>query len=121
GCLVARERLRVGEHRLLRTEEGNAAARDDTFFDGGLGRRNGVLDTVLLFLQLDLGRRADLDDGDAAGELREALLQLLPVVVRVGVLDLGLDLVDAALYLALFAGAFDERRRALREYDLAGP
>jgi hypothetical protein len=44
---------------------------------------------VLALLELDLGGRADLDDGNAAGQLGEALLQLLAVVVGVGVLDLG--------------------------------
>ena len=39
---------------------------------------------------------ADLDDADAAGQLGEALLELLAVPVGVGALDLGLDLVDAA-------------------------
>jgi hypothetical protein len=52
---------------------------------------------VLLLLHLRLGGRADLHDGDAAGELGEALLELLAIEVGVGVLDLGLDLVDAAL------------------------
>jgi putative effector of murein hydrolase LrgA (UPF0299 family) len=56
---------------------------------------------VLALLQLDLGGRADLDDGDAAGELREALLELLAIPVGVGVLDLGLDLVDPARDLVL--------------------
>src|SRR5438093_1576625 len=39
------------------------------------GRGERVLDAVLLFLELHLGGRADLDDGDAAGELRETLLR----------------------------------------------
>ena len=52
---------------------------------------------MLLLLELDLGGRPDLDDGDAAGELRQTLLELLTVPVGVGVLDLPLDLGDAAL------------------------
>ena len=56
-----------------------------------------VLDAELLLLQLDLGGGADLDDGDAAGELRQPLLQLLAVEVASRVLDLGLDLLDAGL------------------------
>ena len=39
------------------------------------GRRRRVLDAVLLLLDLDLGRSSDLDDRDAAGQLREALLE----------------------------------------------
>src|SRR6476661_6047514 len=69
--------------------------------DGGPRRGDRVLDAVLLLLELDLGVRADLDDADATGELRETLLELLLVPVGVGALDLGLDLVDAAGDLAL--------------------
>ena len=59
--------------------------------------------------------------GDAAGQLGEALLELLAVVVGVGVVDLGLDLVDAALDVVLGAGALDDRGLVLGDDDLAGP
>ena len=72
----------------------DATTGDDALLDGRLGVAHGVLDAVLVLLELDLGGRADLDDGDAAGQLGEALLELLAVVVGVGVLDLGADLVD---------------------------
>ena len=75
-----------------RVDQGDAAAGDDALFDRRAGRRQRVLDAVLLLLQLDLGRGADLDDGDAAGELAEALLQLLAVPVGRGRLERGLDL-----------------------------
>src|SRR5258708_26305660 len=71
---------------------------------------------MLLLLHLGLSRGADLDDRDAAGQLREALLELLAVEVRVGVLDLVLDLVDPALDRLGVAGTVDDRRRVLR-YD----
>ena len=80
----------------LGPQQGDATAGDDALLDGRLRRRHGVLDAVLLLLELHLGGGADLEDGDAARQLGQALLQLLPVVVGVGVLDLGLDLVDAA-------------------------
>ena len=54
---------------------------DDALFDRRAGRVQRVLDAGLLLLHLGLGRGADLDDRDAAGELRQALLELLPVVV----------------------------------------
>jgi hypothetical protein len=75
---------------------------------------------VLALLELDLGGRARLDDGDAAGELGEALLELLAVVVGVRLLDLGADLVDPALDLVGVAGALDDRRLVLGDDDLAG-
>ena len=82
--------------------------------------RHGVLDAVLLLLELHLGGGADLEHGDAAGQLGEALLELLAVVVGVGVLDLGLDLVDAALDVVLGAGALDDGRLVLGDDDLLG-
>jgi hypothetical protein len=67
-----------------------------------------VLDAGLLLLHLDLGRRADAHDRDAAHELRQALLELLAVVVGGRFLDLGPDLLDAALDVGLLPGAVDD-------------
>jgi hypothetical protein len=73
---------------LARAEQRDAAAREHALLDGRLGGVQRVFDAGLLLLHLDLGGRADLDDADAAGQLGEALLELLAVVVRGGVLDL---------------------------------
>ena len=61
----------------------HATTREQALLDGRLRVANGVLDAVLALLELDLGRRADLDDRNTAGELRQPLLQLLAVVVGV--------------------------------------
>src|SRR4030088_2115294 len=45
----------------------------------GTGRMHRIVDAVLALLHLDLGRAADADHRDAAGELGEALLELLAV------------------------------------------
>src|ERR1700685_3857042 len=82
--LVPRQ-LELLERELARLEQGHAATGDDTLLDRGLGVAHRVLDAVLALLALDLGRRAGLDDGHAASQLGQPLLQLLPVVVRVGV------------------------------------
>ena len=74
--------------RLGGVEESDAAAGNDAFLDRGAGRVERVVDAVLALLDLDLGRAADLDHGDAAGELGKALLELLLVIVAGGVLDL---------------------------------
>jgi hypothetical protein len=60
-----------------------------------------VLDAGLLLLHLGLGRGADLDDGHAADELGEALLELLAIVVAGGVLDLLADLLTRPLIASL--------------------
>ena len=62
-------------------DEDRAATGDHALLDARAGRRQRVLDAVLLLLQLDLGGRADLEHRDAAGELGEPLLELLAVEV----------------------------------------
>ena len=75
---------------------------------------------MLLLLQLDLGGGADLQHGNAAAELGETLLQLLAVVVAVGVVDLGLDLVDPTLDVVVGASTFDDGGLVLGDDDLLG-
>src|ERR1019366_562719 len=101
----------------LAAEQRDAAAGDHAFFDGRAGRVQCVLDAGLLLLHLGLGRSADLDDRDAADELREALLQLLAIVVARRRLDLLADLFDAALDGRLVARAVDDRAVVLVERD----
>src|SRR4030095_11993671 len=67
-----------------------------------------VLDARLLLFHLGLGGRTDLDDSYTANQLREALLQLLAVVVGGGVLDLSPNLLDASFDCAGGAGALDD-------------
>ena len=83
--------------RLGGVEQRGAAARDDAFLDRGAGRVERVVDAILALLDLDLGRAADLDHGNAAGELGETLLELLAVIVAGGVLDLLADRFGAGL------------------------
>src|SRR4051812_2709830 len=101
-------------------DQGGATTGDDALLDRGAGRGDGVLQTVLLLLQLHLGGGADLDHAHAAGQLRETLLELLAVPVGVGVLDLGLDLGDAARDLGGVAGTVDDRGVVLGDGDAAG-
>src|SRR6185503_11533016 len=57
-----------------RADERNTATGDDALFDGRASCVHRILDARLLLLHLDLGRRADADDRDAADELGQALL-----------------------------------------------
>ena len=70
--------------RLAGLQQGDAAAGDDAFLDGGAGGVQGVFEQGLAFLHLGLGGGADVDLGDAAGQLGQPLLQLLAVVLAVG-------------------------------------
>src|SRR3989304_3414044 len=87
-----------------RTGGGPPPPRDAPPPAGGPRRREGVPHAQLLLLQLPLGRRADLEDGDAAGELRHALVQLLAVEVGRGLVLLGLDLLHPRLDRPVGAG-----------------
>src|SRR4029078_7553229 len=114
------DQLELLERSLAGLDQCDATAGDDALFDGSLRVADGVLDAVLALLELDLGSRTDLDDGDAAGELGQTLLQLFAVVVGVGVLDLAADLVDPAGDLVGRAAALDDRGLVLGRDDLAG-
>ena len=81
---------------------------------------HGVLDQVLLLLDLDLGGAADPDHRHAAGQLGHPLLQLLAVVVGCRLLDQPADLVAAALDVRLLAGAVDDGHLLLGDDHLLG-
>src|SRR5581483_5056006 len=92
---------------------------------GGAGGLQRVLDAVLLLLHLGLGRRADLDDRDAARQLREALLELLAIEVGVGVLEHPLAAVTEARRLDGDGGEraaelVDDDRRERLALDVLG-
>src|SRR5215204_222737 len=106
---------------LLDPQQGHAAAGDDALLHRRARVGDGVLDAVLLLLELDLGGRADLDHAHAPGQLGQPLLELLAVVVGVGVLDLGPDLVDPALDVLGVALALDDGGLVLGHDHLAGP
>src|SRR6266545_1397243 len=61
GGLVALQLLGGAENGGLRAQQRYAATRDDALLDRSLGGGHGVLDAVLLLLELDLGGRADLE------------------------------------------------------------
>ena len=94
--LLVASPLKVLE-RLGGAQQGHAAAGNDAFFHRRASGMQGVFHAGLLFLHFGLGGRADLDHRDAAGQLRQPLLQLLAVVVGSGLFDLGAELLDAAL------------------------
>ena len=101
-------------------EERDAAAGDDTLFHGRTGRMERVFDAGLLLLHLNLGGGTDVDDGDTAGELGEALLELLAVVVAGGLVDLAADLLHAALDVGRLAAALDDGGVLLVDDDALG-
>src|ERR1700720_690424 len=102
------------------TQQGDAAARYDAFFNRRTGRMHRVVNAVLALPHLDFGRAADADHRDAARELGQTLLQLLTIVVRGGFLDLRLDLGHAGFDVGLLAGPADDGGVLLVDHHLLG-
>src|SRR5271157_4468684 len=115
--LVAGE-LEAVDH-LARSDQGRTAAGDDSLFDGRASGVQGILDEGLAFLPLGLGRVADVDLRDTAGELGEPLLKLLAVVLAVGRGDFLADHLGPALDLIRRTSAFDDRGVLAVDRDLA--
>src|SRR4249919_3715545 len=103
-----------------RVQQRSATARDDALFDRSAGRMKRVVDAVLALLDLDLGRTADLDHSNTAGELRETLLELLTVIVGRGRVDLLTDRADTTLDILAGAVTVDDRRIVLVDRDALG-
>src|SRR5699024_2526610 len=92
---------------------------NNALFNRSLRVTDCVLNTVLALLELDLSCSANLEDCYAAGELSQALLQLLTVVIGVGVVDLSADLLDAAVDLLLGASSLNDGGLVLGYNNLA--
>ena len=58
----------------------------------------GIFHASFLLLHFGLGRGADIDNGNTAGELCQTLLQFFAIVVRSGFLDLTTDLVNSVVF-----------------------
>src|SRR6202023_1255812 len=102
---------------VCRVDERDAAAGNLTLLECRASGLESVLDAVLLLFHLRLGRSADLDDGDAAGQLCETLLELLAIEVGIGVLDLRLQLLDPSLDRVGLAGTIDDGGRVFVDDD----
>src|ERR1035437_3095158 len=80
-------------------DQRHTAAGNNAFFDRCAGRVQRVFHARFLFLHFGFGRRADVDDGHAARQLRETFLQFFAVVIARRLFDLAADLIHAALDL----------------------
>jgi hypothetical protein len=68
---------------------------------------------VQLFPQLDIGRRADVDDRHSTGQPGDSQLQVVPVVLVLGTFQFALDLADPRVDIGFCARPTDECGRAL--------
>ena len=83
--------------RLQRVDQRGTATGNDALFQGGTGGGHSILNAVLAFLRLNLGCGTDLDDAHAAGQLSQALLELLAVPFGVHALNFAAQLLHAVL------------------------
>ena len=107
--------------RLLGAQQRYTAARNDAFLDSCLRGMMSILDASFQLLHFRLCRRADSDNGDAAGQLGKALLEFLAVVIRRSLFDLFPDRGDAPGDLALLAAPFHDRRVVFVDDDPLSP
>src|SRR5206468_4279822 len=107
--------------RFLRPQECNTAAWDDAFFNRRTRGVQRIFDARLFLFHLGLRRSADVDDCNAAREFREALLELLTIVIAGRLFNLTTDLCDAALDIGFFAFAFDNGGVLLVDGNALGP
>ncbi len=103
-----------------RPQEAHAAAGDDALGNRRPRRMQRIFHHRLAGLELGLGSRTDVDLRHAAGQFRQPLLQLLPVVVAGRNLDLPPDLLDTGLDVLRRAGPLHDRRVVAGDRDLLG-
>src|SRR5471032_917491 len=101
-------------------QQGHAAAWHDAFFHGSAGRVQCIFNAGFLFLHFDFGGSANLDHGNAAGQLGHALLQLFTVVVRGRFFDLHAHLLDARFDRRSLASTVDDDGVFLAHFDALG-
>ena len=68
-----------------------------------------ILNTCFLFFHFGLGCGTDLDNRDAADELRQALLELFSIVIAGCTLDLRPNLIDATFDRLCITGTVNNR------------
>ena len=90
--------IQVVEHR-RGVQQGDAAAGDDALGHRGPGRGQRVLDPVLQLGEFGVGRRADADDRDLAGQRADPLVEHVLVDSERGPLQLGPQLGEPELDL----------------------
>src|SRR5439155_13670439 len=107
--------------RFLGAQQRDTATRDDAFLDSRTRGVQRIFDARLFLFHLGLGRSADVDDCNAAREFRQALLELLTIVIAGRLLNLTTDLCDAALDIGFLAFAFDNGGVLLVDGNALGP
>merc|ERR1711884_43646 len=101
------------------SDQSNSASGNNAFLHSGSGGVESIGHTILLLVDLNLGRSSDLEHGHTAGQPRHPLLQLLLLVLAVGVLDLVPDHVDPLADVGLAASTLQQHAVVLGDDHLA--
>src|SRR5690606_28458572 len=119
GVLVGVVAFQLG-NSCAGTNQCNATARNDTFFDGCASSVQGVFNAGFLLFHFDFGGSANANHGNTASQLGHALLQFFTVVVGSGLFDLNADLFHASFDVGAVASAVDDRGVFLGHFNALG-
>ena len=95
GALIALQLLDKAVQPIGQLQECCSTTGNNAFFDRCTRGVQGILNPQLAVLEFRFRWGTDLDDGNAAGEFGDALVQLLAVIVGVGGIEFPLDRCDA--------------------------
>src|SRR5690606_27674134 len=74
------------------TDQGNTAAGNHTFFNRSAGSVESIFNAGFFLFHFGFSGRTNLDHGNTASQLGNALLEFFAIVIRGGLFDLGANL-----------------------------
>ena len=98
------------QHSVVHVDERRAAAGYDSFFHSSPGGVERVFDAQFALFHFGFGSSADFDDGYAAGQFGQTLLQFFFVEFGSRFFKLCLIWLNAGFDIFLVAGAVDDDR-----------
>ena len=91
GAVIAAEAVPEIVQPISKLQQCAASSGNDPFLHGCSGGVEGILDPQLAVLEFGFRRCPNLDHGNSAGQLGDALLELFAVVIRIGGLKFAAD------------------------------
>mmetsp|Transcript_18765 Transcript_18765/g.33765 ORF Transcript_18765/g.33765 Transcript_18765/m.33765 type:complete len:272 (-) Transcript_18765:756-1571(-) len=105
---------------MLNVSQTRSSTRNDTQLPRAIDRVQSIFVPQLLILEFGLCRSSHLDPGNPSAQRGHALLALVPVEVRVGLLSLSSDLCDPRLHRLVLLPVRDDGSKLLSDdYPIA--
>ena len=101
-------------------DESNATTGNDTFIESCLGGGNGIINAILLFVDLSFSSTTNFNNGNLAREGSSAFFVLFTIVIRGSEVGLGLNEFNTIRDGGLFACSANNCRTVLGGDDLLG-